>query len=281
MERNGAILMVLPATPFESVPDLAQFFGDPARRYVVHRSFAYWQAERRAFGTMIWGRPNENDVVEMCAAHEVGANPLFRGHTSLVDIRALEAVDLLAFKRMLAYLRQRRDEWSPNVSRQVVLHRGGYAHAVVVGMFQLLSPSHQVLFFDDAKSAFESIGAADVYEDLEVIRQELLGTPAIVRRVQAALEGIQGKVTAGAVARSIGMSTRSLQRYLMDAGSSLRQERQKQLLRTSERLLEATELDLDAIAGQVGASSPSHLIALFRAHHGMTPGAFRALHRRS
>lgn len=273
--------MALPATTFESVPDLAPFFGDPARRCVVYRSFAYWQAERRAFGTMIWGRPNENDVVEMCAAHEVGANPLFRGHTSIVDIRALEAVDLLAFKRMLTYLRQRRDAWSPNVSRQVVLHRGGYAHAVVVGMFQLLRPGHQVLFFDDAKSAFEAIGASDVYDDLERIRQELLGTPDIVRRVQAALEDMPAKVTTSGVARAIGMSTRSLQRYLMDAGSSLRQERQKHLLRTSERLLEATELDLDAIAGQVGASSSSHLVALFRAHHGMTPGAFRALHRRS
>jgi AraC-like DNA-binding protein len=281
MERNGAILMPLPATTFESVPDLSLFFGDPARRYVVHRSFAYWQADRRAFGTMIWGRPDENDVVEMCAAHEVGANPLFRGHTSLVDIRALEAVDLLAFERMLAYLHQRRDDWSPNVSRQVVLHRGGYAHAVVVGMFQLLRPGHQVLFFDDPKSAFESIGASDVHEELESIRAELLGTPDIVRRVQSALEGISGKVTASAIARALGMSTRSLQRYLMDAKSSLRLERQKHLLRTSERLLESTELDLDAIAGQVGASSSSHLIALFRAHHGITPGAFRALHRRS
>lgn len=270
----------MPTTTFASVSDLASFFGDPARRYVVHRSFAYWQAERRAFGTMIWGRPNENDVVEMCAAHEVGANPLFRGHTSLVDIRALEAVDLLAFERMLAYLHQRRDDWSPNVSRQVVLHRGGYAHAVVVGMFQLLRPNHQVLFFDDPRSAFESIGAADVHEELESIRQGLLGTPEIVRRVQTALEGMQGKVTTGAVARALGMSTRSLQRHLMDAGSSLRLERQKHLLRESERLLEATELDLDAIAGQVGASSSSHLVALFRSHHGMTPGAFRTLHRR-
>ncbi len=97
-----------------------------------------------------------------------------------------EAVDLLAFERMLAYLHQRRDEWSPNVSRQVVLHRGGYAHAVVVGMFQLLRPNHQVLFFDDSRRAFESIGAADVHEELESIRQVLLGTPEIVRRVQAA-----------------------------------------------------------------------------------------------
>src|SRR5262245_14307426 len=121
---------------FHAVSDLRSFFGKPARRYVVHRSFAYWQAERRVFGIMIWGRPDEADVDEICAAHEVGADPLFQGHTSLVDVRAVEAVDLLAFDRLLAYLKKRRDDWSPNVSQQAVLHRGGFAHATVAGMFQ-------------------------------------------------------------------------------------------------------------------------------------------------
>lgn len=274
------MLGTLPARSFNRVPKLEAFFGPPARRYVVHRSFVYWQAERRAFGNMMWGRPNENDVIEMCAAHEVGADPLFSGHTSLVDIRALEAVDLLAFERLLAYLHKRRDVWSPNVSRQVVLHAGGYAQAFVVGMFEFLRPGHQVLFFDEPRGAFEAIGASDVFEELESVRQELLNIPEIVRRVQSALEAMPGKVTAAGVARALGMSTRSLQRRLNDAKSSLRIERQRRLLRQCERMLESTELDLDAIARQVGASSSSHLIALFRAHHGMTPGAFRASRRR-
>ena len=85
---------------FQAVSELDAFFGQPARRYVVRRSFAYWQAERRAFGIILWGRPDEADVDKICAAHEVGANPLFRGHTSLVDLRAVEAVDLLAFDRL-------------------------------------------------------------------------------------------------------------------------------------------------------------------------------------
>src|SRR3712207_624711 len=77
---------------FREAASLRAFFDEPACRYVVHRSFAYWQVERRVFGIIVWGRPNEADVDEICAAHEVGANPLFRGHTSLVDVRALEAV---------------------------------------------------------------------------------------------------------------------------------------------------------------------------------------------
>lgn len=264
---------------FVAVPSLEEFFGQPARRYVVRRSFAYWQAERRAFGIMIWGRPDETDVDAICAAHEVGANPLFRGHTSLVDVRALESVDLLAFGRLLAYLKKRRDAWSPNVSRQAVLHGGSFAQATVAGLFQFLRPGHPVTFFDDPIAAYEAIGASDVRIELEELRSSLLGIPNIVRRVQNAFEVLPPRSGFAAVARHVGMSVRSLQRHLAASGSSLRLERQNHMLRATERLLEGTELDLDAIAVTVGASSASHLVSVFRQRHGMTPGAYRAQRR--
>jgi AraC-like DNA-binding protein len=260
---------------FLQVPDLSAFFGEPARRYVVRRSFAYWQAERRVFGIILWGRPDEADVDEICAAHEVGADPLFRGHTSLVDLRALEAVDLLAFGRLLAYLKKRRAAWSPMVSRQAVLHGGGFPHATVVGMFHLLRPGHPVVFFDDAQAAYEAVSASDVREDVEQLCTTLLGLPDVVRRVHTAFEGLPVRAGIAEVARRLGMSVRSLQRHLTAAGSSLRSERHGHMLRTSERLLEETELDLEAIAASVGASSASHLVMLFRQHRGTTPGAIR------
>lgn len=260
---------------FLRVPELTAFFEEPARRYVVRRSFAYWQAERRVFGIILWGRPDEVDVDEICAAHEVGANPLFRGHTSLVDLRALEAVDLLAFGRLLAYLQKRRDAWSPMVSRQAVLHRGGFAHATVAGMFQFLRPGHPVVFFDDLHAAYDAVGASDVGAEVEVLRQSLLGTPDIVRRVRTALEDLPADAGVAEVARALGMSVRSLQRHLGAAGCSLRAERHGHIVRASERLLEDTELDLDAIAARVGVSSASHLIMLFHQQRGTTPGAIR------
>ena len=270
----------MPRPPsFVAAANLDAFFGPAAYRYVVHRSFAYWQAERRTFGISIWGRPDEGDVREMCAAHEVGAHPTFRGHASLVDIRALEAVDLLAFDALLAYLKKRRDAWSPNVSRQVVLHRGGFAHATVAGMFQFFQPGHPVAFHDDPKTAYEAVGAADVHRELEELRKGWIGAPEIVRRVRAALEVLPARAPFPSIARSVGMSVRSMQRHLAASGSSLRLERHEHMLRASERLLEGTELDLDAIAAQVGASSASHLVTLFRQHRGTTPGAFRTRRR--
>jgi AraC-like DNA-binding protein len=272
--------MPLPPT-FASVPTLDAFFGEPAKRIVLHRSFAYWQVERRAFGTIIWGRPNEADVIQMCAAHEVGANPLFSGHTSLVDIRGLESVDVLAFQRLLGYLIERREAWSPTVSRQAVLYQGGYAHAVVLGMFKLLRPGHPVVFFDDPVAAFDAVGAADAREELEALRSSFIGTPEIVRRVQQAFEQLGPRADFTEVARHVSMSVRSLQRKLAGSGTTLSNEHQQHVLRTSERLLELTDLDLEAIAAQTGASSASHLVTLFRKHHGTTPGGFRAARRAS
>lgn len=276
--RYGRNAMTAPPT-FVAVSDLSSFFGPPARRYVVRRSFAYWQLDRRVFGSILWGRPDESDVDEMCEAHEVGADALFRGHTSLIDLRGLEAVDLLAFERLLAYLQSRRDAWSPNVARQAVLHRGGLAHATVVGMFQFLSPGHPVVFFDDPPLAYEAVGASEVRGELEALGAGLLGAPEIVRRVRAAFDALPARAGPEAVARHVGMSVRSLQRHLTALGSSLRRERQLHAIRTSERLLEATELDLDAIAARVGVSSASHLVTLFRQHRGTTPGAVRERRR--
>jgi AraC-like DNA-binding protein len=65
------------------------------------------------------------------------------------------------------------------------------------------------------------------------------------------------------------------------AGTSLRAERARHVVRHAERLLEGTNLDLDAIAASIGLGSPSRLVALFRRVHRVTPGAFRRERRAS
>lgn len=268
-----------PASTFIPVPNVNDLLGTPARRLVVHRSFAYWQAEDRAFGSMIWGRPDESDVDQMCAAHEVGANPKFTGHASIIDLRAIVGVDFLAFDRLLTYLKARRDAWSPTVSRQVVLHSGGFAHSTVVGMFQFLSPGHRVIFSDDPANAFELAGVSDVFAELETIRAGLLGTPQIVIETRTALEALPPRAGTEAIAKHMNTSERSLQRRLAEVGTSLRAERQNHTVRVSERLLLETELDLDAIAAHVGLSSASQLVRVFRKSRGVTPGALRQQQR--
>lgn len=120
--------------------------------------------------------------------------------------------------------------------------------------------------------------AGELVEPYESLREGLLGAPDIVRRVRVALDTDEGMPSTVELARQLGVSVRSLQRHLREAGTTLRAVRVEHVVARVERLLEGTELDLGAIAALVGVGvgSASRLVGLFRHARGTTPGAFRA-----
>lgn len=261
---------------FAEVSGPGDFSGPTARRFFAGRCFCYWQDDARAFGTVMWGRPLEADIAAMLPFFEIGVDPRFAGHASFVDCRALDSIDVLAFGKLLAYLVSRRHAWGPNVGRQAVLHPDGLVGVMVAGALHVARPPYPFACFHGAgEGAFVWCGVPDLHDAVEALRGSLIESPEITRRVQAALRE-QGLVSAAEVAHALGMSHRTLQRRLEEAGSTFREERDRYLSREIERLLSGTELDLDAIAAAVGLSSASQLVAHFRATHGTTPGAWRA-----
>ena len=99
-----------------------------------------------------------------------------------------------------------------------------------------------------------------------------------IRSVRQLL-GARGQLSTAALAKELGLSARTLQRRLEEAGSSLRTERARHVSLQVEELLAGTQLDLDAIAAKVGLASGSHLVRHFRGTHGMTPGQWRELRK--
>jgi AraC-like DNA-binding protein len=252
------------------------FLGRPARRYFGGRCFLYWQDGERAFGTVMWGRPLEADIEAMIPFFEIGVDPRFAGHASFVDCRALDSIDVLAFAKLLAYLVSRRHAWGPNVGRQAILHPDGLVGTMVAGALHVARPPYPfACFHGDGADAFTWCGTPDLHADVEALRAGLICSPEITRGVHAVLQK-RGLVDADEVAHAIGVSQRTLQRRLAEEGTTFRKERDRFLSLEIERLLAGTQLDLDAIAAQVGLSSASHLVAHFRATHGTTPGAWRA-----
>jgi AraC-like DNA-binding protein len=254
-------------------------FAAPARRFFAGRSFCYWQDGTRAFGTVMWGRPLESDIAAMIPFFEIGVDPRFAGHCSFVDCRAIESIDVLAFGKLLAYLVARRHAWGPNVGRQAVLHPDGFVGVMVAGALHVARPPYPfACFHGSGHDAFVWGGVADLHASVEALRESLIATPEITRRVRSLLRE-RGLAGAAEVARALGLSQRTLQRRLEEAGTTFRAERDRHASEEIERLLAGTELDLDAIAAAVGLSSASHLVAHFRATHGVTPGAWRAERR--
>lgn len=266
---------------FQPVQSAADFDGE-GERYYVGRCFCYWQSGTQALGTMIWGRPQEADVEAMIPFFEVGLSPRFAGHRSFVDGRGIEGIDLLAFEKLFAYLRRRHAVWGPNVGRQAVLHASGFVGVVVSGVLNVVSPSYPFASFDSARAceAFAWSGLPALCEPLESLREQVSSGPDIVRRMRALLDE-RGPLSTGELAKALSLSTRTLQRRLEAAGTSLRLERQRHIGSRVETLLTNTDLDLEAIAAQVGLASSSHLVRHFQSTHGITPGAFRERVRRS
>lgn len=255
-------------------------FDGIGRRYFAGKCFCFWQDGLRALGTMMWGKPLEADIAEMIPFFEIGAHPRFKGHASFVDGRGLEAVDTLAFKKLLAYLISRRNVWGPNIGRQAILHPGGVVGVIVAGALHVARPPYPFQTFGDdaAAQGFGWCGVPELFDELEALRKRVSDTPSILRSVRAVLKA-RGQLSTSDLAKALGLSARTLQRRLEAAGSSLREERQRRVSYDVEELLSGTDLDLDAIAARVGLASASHLIRHFRSTHGMTPGEWRSQRR--
>jgi AraC-like DNA-binding protein len=254
-------------------------FAEPAQRFFAGRCFFYWGDGTRAFGTVMWGKPLEADVEAMIPFFELGVNPQIRGHASFVDCRAIDSIDVLAFAKLMRYLVARRHVWGPNVGRQAVLHPDGVVGVMVAGALHVARPPYPFKCFHGAgDDAFAWCGVPELHADVERLRATMIATPEISRRVRSVLQ-TKGLASAAEVARTLGLSQRTLQRRLEEAGTTFREQRDHHVSLEIERLLSGTELDLDAIAAEVGLSSASHLVAHFRATHGTTPGAWRAERR--
>jgi AraC-like DNA-binding protein len=254
-------------------------FQGEGRRYYRGRSFMYWQDGKRALGTAMWGKPLEADIGEMVPFFEVGVDARFKGHSSFVDGRRLEAVDVLAFTKLLGYLMQRRHAWGPNIGRQAILHPGGFTGVIVSGALHVARPPYPFETFEsDASAAFAWCKVGDLCADYEAQLAAVAGVPEIVSQLRAELRA-DAQADAEALAKRLRLSERTMQRRLEEAGTSLRAERERYVTEQIEHLLSGTDLDLDAIAARVGMHSASHLVRRFRETHGTTPGVWREKRR--
>lgn len=256
-------------------------FDGKSPRYVVGRCFCYWQDGARANGTFMWGKPLERDIAEMEPYWSLGAgDPAWDGRAAFIDARAVEAVDALGFHRLLSYLLKTQQSLR-GVGAVTMVHGGGLVGVVTAGLLNVVRPAYpfRAVGAEKLREVFEALRIGDLYEPVEMLRCSVGQVPEIVRTVQAVLKQ-QPDATVEQLADQLGLSARTLQRRLDDAGTSLRQERQRHVMHQAEELLAATSLDLDAIAAQVGLASASHLVTLFRRVHDVTPGEWRERNRR-
>lgn len=264
-----------------SALDESDFRRDPFGACLAGRAFLYFCARPTLCGFALWGRPDADDLRQLERVLTIELGKTFPAHVSLVDASRLEGVDPGAFAVLHAYVAANTTRLREQVEKLAIVRPPGVAGATVAGFFHVAEPPYPTFIAADAKEALSWLGERDdgFLPALEVALADATGAPALLVALRRLLDAQPGKVALEDAARALGLSPRSLQRRLRDAGSTYQNEIARSQVRAAQRLLRESDASLTAIAFEVGCATPQHFSALFRRIAGETPSAWRARHR--
>jgi AraC-like DNA-binding protein len=257
---------------------LAGFAEAPTGRYVAGATFAHFCAEPTVWGVLLWGRPTREDIAALVGSLALELGPPAEPHGSVVDCSRLESVDAAAFGVLDAYVRSHLEPLARQVTRLALVRPEGIAGAVVAGFFEVLPRPYPVQVFAAAEPALAWVEArepAALAATLDAVHRAATGSAPIVVALAALLDRHLVGMSVTGAAKELGLSERTLQRRLSEAGTSFLDELNAARLRAAQRLLVDSDAPITTIALEVGCATPQHFSALFRRATGLTPSEWR------
>jgi AraC-like DNA-binding protein len=252
------------------------FFASPAGTFLGGRHWAYGCTDAGMFVQIYWGRPEAADVETLLASWQVELRDETPPHASYVDASGLTGMDPGWFQLMGAELERNRAALSRTLARQALVRPPGLPGALVAGFYDVLVPSYPVQVFERAADALDWLGHGQALDDVVGLVASMGADEPLVGHIRRYLPGSLGGASLDRVARDAGVSPRTLQRRLRDAGTSFQTELQIARVNAAKLLICDTDLKLTAIALEVGCSSLQHFSGLFRQVTGVAPSEWRA-----
>jgi AraC-like DNA-binding protein len=263
----------------------SDLLADPIGRYWAGRRHCVFAHSPTLLGFASWGRPDVDDVRELLRVCEIGLKPDMVPYRWLVDLRGLELVEPATFALFIEHTRAHGETLGSNILKQAQIRPDGFVGAVIAGFGLVARLSYPDRVFGDVEEALAWLevdgdqGAA-LLAELEAIRREAREGYAIVTRLRHELDAA-GALRIEDGGSRLGMSTRSLQRALREAGTTYRAELDAFRIRRAHELLRQDERSLSWIAHELGFSSAQHFATAFRRAMGETPSVWRMRHRAS
>ena len=146
----------------------------------------------------------------------------------------------------------------------------------------MLPLPYPVAVFDDTRVALEWLGEktpGPLAAELSELYAEASSTPPWLASLRALLDANLRGISVATAAKRQGMSERTLQRKLSEAGTTYQTEAIDARVRAAKRLLVDGDTALTTIAMEAGCASLQHLNSLFRKRTGELPSAWRQNHR--
>lgn len=242
-----------------------------------------WHCRAGLWVTELWGRPTTADVRELGRIYEHAFAPEMEpSFVSLVGCARLRGAESEAFEALAEYMRARRARFHERMARQAIVRPGGLAGSIVSGFFEVLGYTLPVRVFTTVPEGLAwLLPAAEpaLAESIAARAADEASQDAVLAALRERLAGLPGGLTVESAARSLGLSTRSLQRRLELAGTSFRAEVNRVRIERARELLERTDEKIAAVSSAVGCASARHFGRLFREATGLAPGEWRRARR--
>jgi AraC-like DNA-binding protein len=235
-----------------TVPDFASAGGDA---YYRAPGIVVWRLDG-VEGASLWGRVTSAQIDIAFAVAETYARAADdRSLIAVTDLAAVTSFDDEIYLRMARHLAAFGARLTPRVRRHVVVVPDGVVRAAAAGFLHLHATHPWEV--TEALPGLERVRAlADRSRDADLV------SALRARAVHDALPD---------AARALGVTPRTLQRALHDAGTTFRAISDDARITAACRLLDETDLKVEAIAREVGYQSLSGFVRSFRRAQGCSP----------
>ena len=256
---------------------LEDFLRDPTGHLVVGRTWIHFCAHPKLFGVLLFGQPDREDVAALTRSLVVELGSGVEPHGSLVDASRLGRVDPAAFEVLHGYVREHRVALKERVTRLALVRPQGVEGAVVAGFYPVSGAPYPVELFEDAAAALAWLGepSAALAAELAEHADAASGTAPLLGGLRSLLLRRMVDLTLEEACRVLGVSERTLQRRLQDAGTTFLTEVSTARIEEAKRRMLASDASLTAIALDVGFPSLQHFSAVFRKAVGVSPSEWR------
>jgi AraC-like DNA-binding protein len=259
---------------------LEELAESPIGRYVAGADYAHFCVAPTLWGVILWGRPTESTAMGLYRSLVFELRPPAVPHVSLIDCTRLDGADPRAFELAQRYLTHFQGSLAHAVTRLAMVRPRGLDGAIVSGAYEMMPRPYPVKLFDELPEAVAWLAPeadASAVDAISEVYADATGVPEGVGALRALLDAkLTAELAIAGVAKQLGVSERTLQRKLGEAGTTFTDEVAESRVRVAKRLLADTNAPLTEIALEVGCGSLQSFSALFRRRTGESPSAYRA-----
>jgi len=257
------------------------FIRDPIGHYSVGDGFLVWCVDPTLSGVTLWGQTSEDGLRGLIRLFDRGEADGGAMGCFLVDARLLDTIDGTTFREFLHHAMGRLEWVRRRATRHALVRGPGLAGALLTGFYAVFGTELEWRGFSEVEPALEWLdGDRPLVAELARASAEASSGSSLLEPLRTWLrEGVGQPVSVDAAARELGLSLRTLQRRLLEAGTSFRAEVDRTRVAAAQKLLIETDHKIATLSHRLGCSSEANFVSYFRRRVGLPPGEWRRRQR--